>query len=102
MQITRYDNLKDTMYVLEELGSPRPTEKKLWKDLKQKHIGEWLWKLIHERLRSGIYWKNVPGYKETAYCKCCQNLETMDYILFSCTIEGGDRIWEMVENGKAI
>ena len=43
------------------------------------------------------YWKNVPGYEERAYCEYCQNLETMDHILFSCTIEGREQIWEMAE-----
>src|SRR5882724_6390442 len=28
------ENLKDTMDALEDLGSPRPTEQKRWKDLK--------------------------------------------------------------------
>jgi len=39
------ENLKDTMDALEESGSPRPTEQKLWKDLKYsktgKNIGDW-------------------------------------------------------------
>jgi len=95
------ENLKDTIDALEELGSLRPTEQKLWKDLKyykiRKNIGDWLWMLIHNRLRSGAYWKNVPSYEERAYCKYCQNLETMDHILFSCTIEGREKIWEMAE-----
>src|SRR5882724_9852704 len=95
------DNIKDTMDALEESGSLRPTEQKLWKDLKYskigKNIGDWFWKLIHNRLRSGGYWKNVPSYEVRAYCKYFQNLETMDHILFSCTIEGREQIWEMAE-----
>src|SRR5882672_9331829 len=82
------ENLRDTMEALEETGSPRPTEQKVWKDLKhstiRKNITDWLWKLIHNRLRSGTYWMNVPGYEERAYCCYCQNLETMGHILFSC------------------
>src|SRR5882724_12968935 len=89
------------MDALEELYSPRPTELKIWKDLIhskiRRNIGDRLWKLIHNRLRSGAYWKNVPGYEERAYCKYCQNVETMDHILFSCTIEGREKIWEMAE-----
>ena len=85
-------NLKDTINALEELCSLRPTEQKLWKDLKyskiRKNFRDWLWKLIHNTLRSGAYWKNVPSYEEMAYCKYFQNLETMDHILFSCTIRG--------------
>ena len=61
------------------------------------NIGDWLWKLIHNRLRSGAYWKNVPSYEERACCEYFQNLETMDHILFSCTIEGREKIWEMAE-----
>jgi len=95
------ENLKDTLDALEDLGSPRPTEQKLWKDLKyskrRNNIGDWFWKLIHGRLRSGAYWKNFPGYEETVYCKHCQNLETMNHILFSCTTEGREHIWEMAE-----
>src|SRR5882724_9845927 len=87
------------MDALKESGSPRPTEQKLWKDLKyskiRRKIGNWLCKLIHNRLRSGIYWKKVPSYEERAYCEYCQNLETMDHILFSCTIGGREKIWEI-------
>jgi len=47
------------MDALEESGSPRPSEQKLWKDLKhskiRRNIGDWLWKLIHNGLRSGVY-----------------------------------------------
>ena len=56
-----------------------------------------VWKLTHSILRSGAYWINVPGYEERAYCQNCKNLETMDHILFSCTIEGREQIWEMAE-----
>src|SRR5882724_10845988 len=92
-------NTKDTMDALEESGSLRTTEQKLWKDLKyskiRKNIGDWFWKLIH--ILKGAYWKNVPSYEERAYCEYCQNLGTMDHILFSCTIEGREQIWEMAE-----
>src|SRR5882672_4466951 len=95
------ENLKDTMDALEEAGSPRPTVVKIWKDLKhstiRKNIADWQWKLIHNRLRSGIYWENVPGYEERAYCSYFQNLETMDHILFSCTIDGKEKIWDMAK-----
>ena len=95
------ENLKDTMDVLEEVGSPRPTEQKLWKDMKhpkvRRNISDWMWKLIHNRLRSGVYWKNIPGYSERADCQHCLNLETMDHILFSCEIEGREKIWDMAE-----
>ena len=84
------------MDALEESGSPRPTEQKLWRDLKyskiRKNIGDWFWKLTHNRLRSGTYWKSVPGYEERVYYEYCQNLETMNHILFSCTIEGREQI----------
>ena len=50
------ENLKDTMDALEELGSLRPTEQKLWKDLKyskiKNNIGDWFRKIIHNRLRA--------------------------------------------------
>ena len=89
------ENLKDTIDALEEAGSPRPTELKLWKDLKhpkiRRNIRDWMWKLMHNRLRSGVYWENIPGYSERTDCQYCLNLETMDHILFSCTIEGGER-----------
>ena len=56
------------------------------KEFQNKHIGDWLWKLIN--LRSGVYWKSVPGCEDGAYCQYCQNLETMDHILFLCAMEG--------------
>ena len=35
--------------------------------------------------------------QEKAYRKECQNLETLNHILFECQVEGREEIWDMAE-----
>jgi len=56
-----------------------------------------MWKLLHGRLKIGMFWKQIPKYKEWAHCKECGYIETMDHIVFICEKEGREEIWNETE-----
>ena len=63
----------------------------------RRNITDFMWKQLHGTLKIGNYWLRIPSHKEKAYCKECQNLETLSHILFECQIEGREEIWDMAE-----
>jgi len=95
------ENIKDTMDALEDSGSPRPTEQKLWKDLKYFQNKKKHWRLvletIHNRLRSGAYWKNVPGYEERAILQILPEPRNNGPHTLLMHNRGKEQIWEMAE-----
>ena len=61
------------------------SEKAIWDGLKKmtirRNITDFMWKQLYGTLKIGNYWTKIPNHKEKAYCKECQNLETMNHIV---------------------
>jgi len=95
------DNIKDTQEAMEDTFGHRPTDRKIWKSIQdpgiRRNIQDFQWKLMHNRLRVGAYWKNIPGFEERVSCTQCGAEETMDHILFACPVPGRERLWKMAE-----
>ena len=94
-------NMEETRKQIEEMLGVYPSEKAIWNGLKEttirRNITDFMWKQLHGTLKIGNYWLRIPSHKEKAYCKECQNLETLNHILFECQIEGREEIWDMAE-----
>ena len=58
----------------------------------RRNITDFMWKQLHGTLKIGSYWLKIPSHREKAYCKECQNLESLNHILFKCQIEGREEI----------
>ena len=93
--------MEETRKQIEETLGVYPSEKAIWNGLKKmtirRNITDFMWKQLHGTLKIGNYWLRIPSHKEKAYCKECQNLETLNHILFECQIEGREEIWDMAE-----
>jgi len=93
--------MKETKKEIGETLKVYPTETAIWKGLKsphiQRNISDFMWKLLHGRLKIGMFWKQIPKYEERAHCKKCGHIETMDHILFVCEKEGREEIWNETE-----
>ena len=63
----------------------QPKLSALWKNLCCKDVTwkarDFLWKGMHDALRVGRFWENIPGYKLRATCGLCQETETLQHIL---------------------
>ena len=83
---------------LERTTGIRPTEELVWKGIYKRPIqrkkSDFIWKLIHDRLRCGKYFKYIPGAEEKQYCKCGE-IENPEHILFEC--ETTQVLWERIE-----
>ncbi|KAI0731180.1 ribonuclease H-like protein [Earliella scabrosa] len=72
----------------------------LWKGIRSKliarRIRDFLWKAMHDALRVGKFWENIPGYEARATCGVCGTLESLEHILTECEAPGQKEVWEMV------
>jgi len=55
-----------------------------------------LWKGVNIAQKIGQYWLNIPSLESRGTCETCDELETMDHILFDCPENGEREVWELV------
>lgn len=58
--------------------------------------GDFLWKIMHQCLRIGPYFRNIPGWEEKAYCNCGE-LETTQHMLLDCRNLIKTQCWSIAE-----
>ncbi|TBU21221.1 hypothetical protein BD311DRAFT_679007 [Dichomitus squalens] len=76
------------------------TEAEIWKSIRSKHVSstcaQFLWKTMHNLHMVGNRWlrEGMPEeYQDRAICAICDNVESMDHILFRCEAPGQAEIW---------
>ena len=98
---TGKQNITEMRNELQETLGVYPSEKAIWLSLKKsdirRNITDFLWKLLHGRLRAGTYWLKVPGYEDRANCKHCGATETMNHIWFECETSREYDLWGRAE-----
>ncbi|KAI1783861.1 hypothetical protein LXA43DRAFT_838491, partial [Ganoderma leucocontextum] len=76
------------------------TPEALWIGLKRKEVGrrprEFLWKGLHDALRVGQYWENIPTLSHRATCSHCGSTETLEHILVQCSARNVNTIWGLL------
>ncbi|TBU21071.1 hypothetical protein BD311DRAFT_605312, partial [Dichomitus squalens] len=81
---TTRNNIEYTKDEVERVTGIRPTEKQIWKGISKKPIQrkktDFLWKLLHDRVRCGKYFKHIPGWEDKQYCQCGE-IENPEHIL---------------------
>ncbi|KAI0824107.1 hypothetical protein BC628DRAFT_1323025 [Trametes gibbosa] len=80
------------------------TEAVIWKSLRKKDVTretrQFLWKTIHDGFMTGKHWlrPNMSDVlQERATCKKCNELDSMDHILFRCAARGQQEIYNMLQ-----
>ncbi|PPQ77059.1 hypothetical protein CVT24_009763 [Panaeolus cyanescens] len=80
----------------------RPTDRELWKSLKNKNISRkikaFMWSLMHKGQRTGDFWENKPGFTDRIKCPNCEEIENMEHILFKCKASGQKHIWNLTKD----
>jgi exonuclease III len=76
------------------------TEEQLWMSFKKRKkyspkIGDFLWKIMHDRHKCGPYFRNLPEMQDLQWCRVCSKSETIEHILFECII--GKTLWSEAE-----
>ncbi|KAL1939020.1 hypothetical protein VTO73DRAFT_10280 [Trametes versicolor] len=80
-------------------------EQTIWTSLTKREVTrecrQFIWKAIHDAFMIGRHWLRPSmsdRMKERAMCKKCDELESMDHILFRCGATGGAKIWELLRD----
>ncbi|OJT10530.1 Transposon TX1 uncharacterized 149 kDa protein [Trametes pubescens] len=80
-------------------------EETLWTSLGKPDVTrecrQFMWKVIHDAFMVGRHWlrpKMADELQARATCKICNELESMDHILFKCRAVGRERIWDLLKS----
>ncbi|KAI1782545.1 ribonuclease H-like domain-containing protein, partial [Ganoderma leucocontextum] len=96
---TTHINISDAQDELERISTIRPTEEQIWKGLHKNPIKrnktDFIWKLIHGRLRCGKYFSTIPSLRERQYCRCGE-IESYDHMLVRC--QAADQLYKAIES----
>ncbi|EIW62459.1 uncharacterized protein TRAVEDRAFT_113688 [Trametes versicolor FP-101664 SS1] len=88
---------EQVLAALRDAAGLTPTPSALWTLLRShviaKKVRDFLWKVLHDSLRIGNYWTNIPGYEDRATCSACGVVETSDHILSECSAAGQGAAW---------
>jgi len=79
----------------------RPTSAQIWTSMwKMKiepKIKDFLWKMIHNRLRCGPYFARIPTLRDRKFC-ICGHIESIEHIIFGCQLTCQNQIWSYIEH----
>jgi len=91
-------------YIQEALNTRwemKPTKESIWKNLynqdMNRKVSDFLWKIIHKRVKCGTYFSNIPNWEDKQYCYRCRQIESVDHILIGCLENHQKDIWEETE-----
>jgi endonuclease/exonuclease/phosphatase family metal-dependent hydrolase len=74
-------------------------EAEIWKDLKNiknNKLQEFIWKIIHNRIKCGEFFKHIPNWEEKQFCQCGK-VESIEHILLECEETEQKDLWIEVE-----
>ena len=78
----------------------RPRSETVWKSLQRKEVNRkariFLWKGLHDALRIGRYWENIPECAHRAVCTICGEVESLEHILLTCGAVSVRTAWGLV------
>ena len=84
---------------LQRKWNVRVNEEEIWKGLKNiknNKIQDFIWKIIHNRIRCGKFFSCIPGWEEKQFCKC-REVESIDHILHNCKESNQSKLWKEVK-----
>ena len=77
----------------------RIDEEKIWRELdniKNMKIQEFVWKIIHNRIKCGEFFQHIPMWQDKQFCMCGQ-IESIEHILLECTESKQQELWKEVK-----
>jgi hypothetical protein len=84
---------------IEEMTGMRPNDPQLWKGIKRiepLRASDFLWKMMHGRIKCGSWFRNMPQWEDKQYCPCGQ-IEEMEHILLSCQENKTEELWNVID-----
>ncbi|KAJ7763072.1 hypothetical protein B0H16DRAFT_1414371 [Mycena metata] len=95
------ENVLNTQSAVKALFKKAPTEKLIWRSIRNKDISRqirnFMWKTLHGAHRIGKFWEHIPEMGDRATCQHCGVTESMEHILTECDRPGRAEIWALAE-----
>lgn len=97
---SKQNNIKIAQATLKYETGWRPKEEAIWLGLYQNdiknNISDFIWKILHNRIRCGNYFTNMntEEWKMKQFC-ACGAVETIEHILLECDLNKAKNCWEI-------
>lgn len=98
------ENIDDAKDMLELVSGFRPTTHKLingtWKLGIPNRLKDHIWNMLLGRIKTGNYWKHIPGYEDRTYCLHCtkngiREVEESElHLWLECPYNGQTEAWK--------
>ena len=90
-------NIETAQDEVERTTGLRPTVTTIWTTLKDKSLNpkicDFIWKMIHNRIKCGNFFRYIENLQERQYCPCGE-IETPEHILLYCEKYEIPRVWK--------
>ena len=93
--ITNLEKIKEQMAE----HNKKITDKEIWKSLTRIYspqTTDFIWKIIHGRLKCGSFFRFIPGWQDKEFCPCGAS-ESIEHILLLCNESGQEELWKIVK-----
>ena len=73
-------------------------EREIWNDIEkinQPKTREFIWKIIHGRIKCGPFFRHIPKWQEKEFCRCGKS-ESIEHILTKCERSGQKSLWKLI------
>lgn len=83
---------------LENKWNIKTEEEKIWKEISKinnKQIEDFIWKMIHNRIKCGKFFQHIPNWQEKQFCMCGE-VESIEHILLKCKESKQGKVWKEV------
>ncbi|KAJ3803537.1 ribonuclease H-like domain-containing protein, partial [Lentinula aff. lateritia] len=95
-------NVKHAQKAIKAYTSLKPREQDIWKGLQQNeipnNISDFIWKILHDRIKCGKYFANMTSaeWKQRQFCECGE-IESIEHILLKCKLNNAKTTWKELE-----
>ena len=88
--------IQDIKEEINRIQGEYPQTEAIWKRINSPNIPnkvtDFIWKLIHNKIRCGKYFRHIPGWQDKQICVCGE-LEEPQHILLECQQRHQQEIW---------
>ena len=92
------ENIQKIKEAMERING-RISVREIWRGLKKIYspqTADFLWKMIHGRIKCGPFFRFIPNWQEKEFCSCGAS-ETIAHILLMCKDSGQEEVWKIVK-----
>ncbi|KAF6764378.1 hypothetical protein DFP72DRAFT_1130049, partial [Ephemerocybe angulata] len=90
------------------LTGTEPTSAAIWRSLKSRRTAAltqkycaFVWRMLHDGQKVGEYWEDKGACSTRKDCDQCNEVESMEHILFECRTSGQETVWKLAEEAWA-